>query len=158
MIGYIAPFKILDYLDRLQVVKETSSEYHCLCPVCGDGGFKINKKQGSYKAFKCGCETKEIREAVSPWSKACAQGKGLKGKGKRKDKETVKLAVLPEPASDCPSSETTQIPEWLVKQGVPPEAIETRYWYSKTQWVSRFEWQTPFGKEKRSDGLWGFPP
>ncbi len=45
MIGFLAPFQILDYLDRLKVVKETSNEYHCLCPVCDDGGFKVNKKE-----------------------------------------------------------------------------------------------------------------
>ena len=47
-----------------------------------------------------------------------------------------------------PSSEQKDIPEWLVKQGIPATAVETRYWYSKTQWVSRFEWQTESGKEK----------
>ncbi len=51
MIGFVAPFQILDYLDRLKVVKETRSEYHCLCPVCSDGGFKIEKKSGKYQAF-----------------------------------------------------------------------------------------------------------
>ncbi len=61
-------FNIFDYLERLNIVKETSSEYHCLCPNCGDGGFKINKKTGAYKAFKCGCEVKDIRECISPWS------------------------------------------------------------------------------------------
>lgn len=67
MIGFISSFKILDHLDRLNVVKETSSEYHCTCPVCGDGGFKVNKKNGKYQGFKCGCDVKEIREVVRPW-------------------------------------------------------------------------------------------
>ena len=35
-----------------------------------------------------------------------------------------------------------------MKQGIPPNATQTRYWYSKTQWVSRFEWKTPTGKVK----------
>jgi putative DNA primase/helicase len=65
VIGFVAPFQILNYLDRLNVVKETSSEYHCTCPVCGDGGFKVNKKNGSYQAFKCGCQVKDIRDSNS---------------------------------------------------------------------------------------------
>ncbi|ELR98393.1 hypothetical protein [Gloeocapsa sp. PCC 73106] len=30
-----------------------------------------------------------------------------------------------------------------IEQGVSPTATETRYWYSQTQWVSRFEWSDP---------------
>ena len=52
----------------LNIVKETSSEYHCTCPVCGDGGFKVNKSNGKYQAFKCGCDLKDIRESIRPWS------------------------------------------------------------------------------------------
>ena len=153
MIGFIAPFQILDHLDRLQVVKETSSEYHCLCPVCGDGGFKVNKKQGSYQAFKCGCSVKEIREAIRPFSEAREQrGRGAREQGSRGAEEyprtQVKLARLASPACDRPEAEITQIPDWLVKQGIPATATETRYWYSKSQWVSRFEWKTNSGKEK----------
>ncbi|NJO98093.1 MAG: hypothetical protein HC764_20580, partial [Pleurocapsa sp. CRU_1_2] len=152
MIGFVAPFQILEYLDRLNVVKETSSEYHCLCPVCGDGGFKINKKEGSYKAFKCGCEVKDIREAIRPWSEAYGQGQGVKGSRKTRTKQQsdlqIKLARLDSPAEDCPVSKSNVIPEWLQSQGVPATAVETRYWYSKTQWVSRFEWQTEEGKAK----------
>ena len=70
MIGFITPFKILDHLDRLNIVKETYQEYHCTCPVCGDGGFKVNKKDGKYQAFKCGCDVKDIRQAIRPWSGA----------------------------------------------------------------------------------------
>jgi putative DNA primase/helicase len=63
--------------------------------------------------------------------------------------DQISLARLPEIATDIPQPQTeTVIPLWLQSQGVPPEAIETRYWYSKTQWVSRFEWLTPEGKEK----------
>ncbi len=129
MIGFVAPFQILDYLDRLKVVKETRSEYHCLCPVCSDGGFKIEKKSGKYHAFKCGCEVKDIREAIRPWSEVTKEpGKQREHPGSR-----IKLAELPEPASDCPRPETNTIPEWLQKQGIPASATQTRYWYSKTQ-------------------------
>ncbi|MBW4533209.1 MAG: hypothetical protein KME09_04665 [Pleurocapsa minor HA4230-MV1] len=148
MIGFISPFQILDYLERLNVVKETSNEYHCTCPVCGDGGFKINKKKGSYQAFKCGCEVKDIREAVSPWSEVTRR-QGAGEQGRQRAHESLKLARLTSLPTDSPSPESKVIPEWLVKQGVPVSATETRYWYSKTQWVSRFEWQNSEGiKEK----------
>jgi putative DNA primase/helicase len=160
MIGLIAPFQILDYLERLKVVKETSSEYHCLCPVCGDGGFKVNKKNGSYQAFKCGCEVKDIREAVRPWSKVQeSQSNNFVQPQPKKTAsnssltfasniEEVSLARLDSPAENTPQAELKVIPEWLQSQGVPSSALETRYWYSKTQWVSRFEWTTPEGKAK----------
>ncbi|MDJ0597111.1 MAG: phage/plasmid primase, P4 family [Pleurocapsa sp. MO_226.B13] len=147
MIGLIAPFRILDYLDRLNIVKETSSEYHCLCPVCSDGGFKIEKKSGKYHGFKCGCEVKDIREAIRPWSEV-SLGRGDSETGGKGDRGTVKLAHLPSPASDSPQPESNPIPTWQQEQGIPATATETRYWYSKTQWISRFEWSTLKGKEK----------
>jgi putative DNA primase/helicase len=55
---------------------------------------------------------------------------------------------LSEIPNNIPQAESNTIPEWLKSQGVPPQATQTRYWYSKTQWVSRFEWTTPEGKEK----------
>ena len=149
MIGFVAPFKILDHLDRLNVVKETSREYHCTCPVCGDGGFKIEKKSGKYNAFKCRCEVKDIREAVRPWKEVRGERRDCdRHYSSTKSTRKISLARLSQSAEDTPELESSQIPEWLVKQGVPSTAIETRYWYSKTQWVSRFEWQTPKGKEK----------
>ncbi|MBW4532492.1 MAG: hypothetical protein KME09_01000 [Pleurocapsa minor HA4230-MV1] len=155
MIGFITPFQILDYLERLNVVKETSNEYHCTCPVCGDGGFKINKKNGSYQAFKCGCEIKDIREAISPWSEASSQGSRVRGQrdeeiGRQGEREKIKLAQLNASAENAPKPEFSPIPEWLIKQGVPVSAVETRYWYSKTQWVSRFEWTTEERKKAKT--------
>ena len=159
MIGFIAPFQILDHLDRLKVVKETIREYHCLCPVCGDGGFKIDKTDGKYQGFKCRCEVKDIREAIRPWSEV----KSLKKQTTKfipttKPNPKFELALLPQRAEDIPSPEQKDIPEWLVKQGIPATATQTRYWYSKTQWVSRFEWQTPTGKAKRSEAVLGVSP
>jgi hypothetical protein len=62
---YNKDFDILAHLDNLQIVKETSTDYHCTCPLCGDGGFKIDKHSGKYNTFKCGCmETLEGKKAV----------------------------------------------------------------------------------------------
>ncbi|WP_052055874.1 phage/plasmid primase, P4 family [Myxosarcina sp. GI1] len=173
MIGFISPFKILDYIDRLEIVKETGSEYHCKCPVCGDGGFKIKKKTGKYQAFKCGCEVKDIREAIRPWKEV--EGERQKGKSgatpqrfplqgnahQDKGKNSFNLdpfpfplkqkllARLPKASEDTPQQNTDiEVPQWLQKQGIPAIATETRYHYSKTQWVSRFQWQTDKGREK----------
>jgi putative DNA primase/helicase len=58
-------FNILDHLDKLEVIKETNTEYHCQCPNCRDGGFKVNKHSGKYFAHKCGCmDTAEGKKAV----------------------------------------------------------------------------------------------
>lgn len=69
-------FDIRDHLSLLTIVKETSLEYHCLCPDCGDGGFKIDKKTGKYGTFKCGCMDapggkQRIIDVISPptWKK-----------------------------------------------------------------------------------------
>ncbi|MEY2833601.1 MAG: hypothetical protein RLZZ574_2860, partial [Cyanobacteriota bacterium] len=148
MIGLIAPFQILDYLDRLNIVKENAREYHCTCPVCGDGGFKVNKKNGSYQAFKCGCEVKDIREVVSPWSEVTVTKKD--SKRRQANRETIKLARLDSPANHCAVLERKPIPEWLQSQGVPPNATQTHYWYSKTQWVSRFEWTNADGSKEKT--------
>jgi putative DNA primase/helicase len=194
MIGFVAPFQILDYLERLTVVKETSVEYHCLCPVCEDGGFKVNKSNGKYQAFKCGCQVKDIREAVRPWSEVKAMQRGL-GEGlspvvsqafkspvgfpherlhqeesqtpnsvkpnkQRINHQTptpastsekkIKLARLSENQDDSPQPKSETIPKWLQDQGVPASAVETRYWYSSTQWVSRFEWKNEDGTSEKT--------
>ncbi len=69
----IPVFDIRTYLDRLNIIKETSTEYHCSCPVCGSGGFKINKHSGKYYPFKCHCDLRAIREAIRPWSEVKQQ-------------------------------------------------------------------------------------
>ena len=63
-------FDIRSHLDRLNILKETATEYHCSCPVCNEGGFKIEKKSGKYNAFKCNCDLRAIREAIRPWKGA----------------------------------------------------------------------------------------
>ncbi|MGB3312322.1 MAG: DUF3987 domain-containing protein [Nodosilinea sp.] len=69
-------FNILEHLSSLTIVKETPCEYHCKCPVCGDGGFKIDKRTGKYDTFKCGCKDapggkQRVIDAISPpaWKK-----------------------------------------------------------------------------------------
>ena len=139
-----AVFDIRSYLDRLNIIKETPTEYHCSCPVCSDGGFKIEKKTGKYNAFKCNCDLRAIREAIRPWSEVKEQSGSRKSQDNpRKEQGTqkpAKLARLPEIPDDVITiaNQSTSIADWLVKQGIPATAIETKYWYSSRAWVSRF--------------------
>ena len=60
-------FKILNYINKLEVIKETETHLTCVCPICGDDNFKI-KKTGKYKgAYKCWsneCSSEQIREKL----------------------------------------------------------------------------------------------
>ncbi len=148
-------FDIRTYLDRLNIIKETPTEYHCSCPVCSDGGFKIEKKTGKYNAFKCHCDLRAIREAIRPWSEVKEQSEGINGQNNTRKQEGIqtpaKIARLPEIPPAIPSKNSPIIPDWLVKQGVPATATETKYWYSSRAWVSRFDWtdeSKPKGRDK----------
>jgi KaiC/GvpD/RAD55 family RecA-like ATPase len=57
--------------------------------------------------------------------------------------EDIKLAILPKLPTDQPKPKANQVPLWLQEKGVPAHATETKYFYSDTQWVSRFDWQDP---------------
>ena len=154
-------FDIRTYLDRLNIIKETSTEYHCSCPVCGSGGFKINKNNGKYYPFKCNCDLRAIREAIRPWrevkqqeeeKKASyhrnSQDSGKKEEGRHKPGNLARLSAIPPAISTINQS---SIPDWLQKQGIPRTATETKYWYSSRAWVSRFDWQDkskPKGRDK----------
>ena len=152
-----AVFDIRSHLARLNVIKETPTEYHCSCPVCDEGGFKINKNSGKYYPFKCHCDLKAIREAIRPWEEVKQQSEGRNERDKpRTQKGTQKLASLarlPEIPDDVITiaNQSTSIADWLQKQGVPATATETKYWYSSRAWVSRFDWQNeskPKGRDK----------
>ncbi|MGK7951700.1 MAG: hypothetical protein AB4368_23660, partial [Xenococcaceae cyanobacterium] len=151
-----AVFDIRTYLDRLNIIKETPTEYHCSCPVCSDGGFKINKNNGKYYPFKCNCDLRAIREAIRPWKEVQEQSDQRnerdnlrKQPGKQKPAKLARLSEIP--ATIPTKNQPTSIADWLQKQGIPASAIETKYWYSSRAWVSRFDWQDeskPKGRDK----------
>lgn len=61
--------------------------------------------------------------------------------------EEILFGRLPSPPSDRPSREK---PRWKPSE-LPPDTVEIRYWYSQTQWVSRFQWEdksNPKGYDK----------
>ncbi len=100
-----AVFDIRSHLARLNVIKETPTEYHCSCPVCDEGGFKINKNNGKYYPFKCHCDLKAIREAIRPWKEVQEQSESTKERDKPKTKKGTQkpasLARLPEIPDDA---------------------------------------------------------
>ena len=60
-------FKILDYIDSLEVVKDTETHFTCVCPVCGDDNFKIKRTSPYKNAYRCWsnhCDNKKIQEAL----------------------------------------------------------------------------------------------
>jgi hypothetical protein len=55
----------------------------------------------------------------------------------------IRLARLPQIPSDRPQAKPNQVPQWLIDQGIPYHARETRYCYSQSQWVIRYDWVNP---------------
>ncbi len=146
-------FNILDHINKLQPAKG-SNRY--ICPVCDGNDLTIDPNTGKYQCWH-GCECLDIREAISPWSEIVAnnnksshfyRSKKPRFKSKKPTlpvsltEDKIVLATLPEKPTDIPIvNKTPFIPDWLKQQKVPDTATEIRFWYSKNQWVSRFEWQ-----------------
>jgi hypothetical protein len=60
-------FKILDYVSKLSISKETETHLTCLCPVCGDDNLKIRKTgqyKGAYTCWSNQCASEKIRESL----------------------------------------------------------------------------------------------
>ena len=60
-------FDIRSFSDRLNVLKEESTQLVCECPVCGGHRLTINKQLGAYQCWSGNCAVKDIREAIAPW-------------------------------------------------------------------------------------------
>lgn len=60
-------FRILNYVSKLSVRKETETHLVAVCPVCGDDNLKIKKSGrhgGAYKCWSNGCPLEKIRESL----------------------------------------------------------------------------------------------
>ncbi len=174
-------FNILNYSSSLTLLKEESSQLVCLCPVCGGHRLTIDKKTGAYTCWTGECERRLIREKVAHREEGRRDNRTIAYKAVKQPKNTnfsrqnsaiskrstlrcdksgaleiapiplptgnLTLVKLPQSATNIPQSET---PRFLPK-GIPPQAKETIYRYSQTQWVSRLEWEDenrPKGREK----------
>lgn len=60
--GFSASFDIRNFIDQLTHVRD--EKY--ICPVCSNNNLSISNKTGAYQCWN-GCESKDIREAISPW-------------------------------------------------------------------------------------------
>ncbi len=156
-------FDIRNFTDRLTPAKG-SNRY--ICPVCGGNNLTIDPNSTKYKCWS-GCECRDIREAITPWdegSRKTYRSRRVSGKPRKKSRfsapapipEKIELARLPEIPTDRPSRRK---PPWIPKEAIEKAAKasnvdtirEIRYWYSKTQWVSRFQWsdsKMPKGYDK----------
>ena len=147
-------FSILEHIDKLQPAKG-SNRY--ICPVCGGNDLTIEVKSGKYQCWH-GCECSEIREALSPWKESASTKNGFYPSKKTKSKPKkptlpfpipegkITLATLPEVPTDNPRIvEKPFIPEWATEKYKIPQTCDREiiYQYSKTQWISRYEWSDP---------------
>jgi len=60
-------FKILNYLEKMEIVRETPTHLTCVCPVCGDDNLKIKKTSPYKHAYKCWsnyCSNEDIKKAL----------------------------------------------------------------------------------------------
>ena len=147
-------FNILNHIDKLEPAK--GSERY-ICPVCGGNDLTIETKTGKYQCWH-GCECSDIREAVSPWKDLASTKNGITPHKKTKSKPKkptlpvpipqgeIVLARLPETSTDRPRIvEKPFIPKWATEKYKIPKICDREiiYQYSKTHWVSRYEWSDP---------------
>lgn len=59
-------FDIRDYIEKLEIAKESNTQWKCICPICKDNNLAISKTNGAYKCFSNFCDNKEIRNILSP--------------------------------------------------------------------------------------------
>ncbi|MBW4639769.1 MAG: AAA family ATPase, partial [Gloeocapsa sp. UFS-A4-WI-NPMV-4B04] len=151
-------FDIRNFSDRLNVLKEESTQLVCECPVCGGHRLTINKQLGAYRCWSGDCAVKDIREAIAPWGERqeiCMDQLATPATRSKTSKlssvafipavNTISLAKLPIPA-DIPQKQRRLDSE----RG---EMWEIEYSYSDTQWVQRTEWADPSkakGRDKKT--------
>lgn len=42
---------MLNHINKLNVYRETGTEYHCYCPICNSRNLKVNKDTGKWSNF-----------------------------------------------------------------------------------------------------------
>jgi hypothetical protein len=111
-------FNILDHIENLQIVKTTTTEYICICPICGDDNLKINlgrhDRHGAYKCWSNQCPSEEIRNAIAPLE--TAQGR---------QKTAVKQVPLPKGANPALLTEELKAEDFFGKDREPQEPFSS---------------------------------
>lgn len=133
--------RILDHIENLEIIKDSSTHYQCVCPQCGGKHLTIEKKEGKYKCWTGDCDTRTIYKKVVPSQKhnsSLSHNQVKRSVTPTKStsdqpKERVKIAYLPIPVTDSPKTEVIE------KRGLG-EVRETIYPYSDSKWTTRTEW------------------
>ncbi|BDA76584.1 helicase superfamily 3 (plasmid) [Calothrix sp. PCC 7716] len=158
-----ATFDIRNFVDSLVPNPKCKGKY--ICPACGGNDLQINEETGKYKCFN-GCENKDVREAIKPWSEVVAEKKAENpNAGKiipthqKKTITTPKSAPIPEGElvlvrmdvpSDIPQSQLTdkeliykKTLDFLIDKGATTEELNritvTTYNYGDGKKVYRYE-------------------
>ena len=101
-------FDIRDHISKLTVVKEKQREWHCRCPICNDGGFKIEKSTGKYGSFKCHCmDNPENRNKIVKMLQPFEQ----------EEKVTKKLVERQFPYETTEDDLQVRVDKWFDEQG-----------------------------------------
>ena len=130
-------FSILDHIDKLTAAKEQGKYF---CPICNGHNLSIDQKSGAYKCWN-GCDCKDIREALAPWSERNGQQNTRVIYRKAKPKtprptplpDQFVLATLPEVPADIPQRKSR-------RDSQHGEVWELLYIYSPELEVLRTEW------------------
>ena len=137
-------FDIRNKTDRLNILKEESTQLVCECPVCGGHRLTVSKKTGAYKCWSGQCVEKEIRGMIAPLNeqkrplnpRIIHQRANPKAPNRMPPvplPDQLVLATLPEPPTDIPQKQRRPDRE----RG---EVWELFYRYSSAQEVVRTEW------------------
>jgi predicted P-loop ATPase len=166
-------FDIRSYLGRLTPTKE-KGKY--ICPHCSGHNLSINRKTGAYTCYN-GCESQDIREALSPWSEVVGSKDNYKKNEATPKKKPTPKSIrnsmnvaqnnekaqeirVPEKVEfarvriEIPEPTPCSIPSYL--RGEIPENVQCKkvvYCYSATQWIERIQWLDPSSSKRRSKAI-----
>jgi putative DNA primase/helicase len=146
----LPPFDIRNFIDRLQPTKQRNKY---ICPVCSGNnlGIEPHPETGQPPAYCCfsgGCDSRDIREAISPLTEALQlTGQDFTyrkqvNKVQKSKKQALRLAQLPESITLAkflvPITNTPKNTQRIDRERGSVRV--TTYRYSETQWVERIEW------------------
>lgn len=141
----LEPFDIRNFQERLNILKEDSTQLVCECPICGGHRLTINKKSGAYKCWSGDCATALIREAIAPMNELLGDrvGRYIPYATHPKTNRAISPALIPAASaiSLARLRANADIPQKQRRfDSERGEVWETRYPYSDTEWVQRTEW------------------
>jgi hypothetical protein len=144
-------FDIRDHLDKLEPGK---GKNFYTCPVCEGRRLGIDPKSPAYQCWSGGCSTADIREAIRPLAEFLAERKGERPARQARKPKAKKKEYPPAPVPigakllrlSAPGKQPRPERPKYFPQGVPHNAAQITYRYSKNQKVLRFEWQADNAK------------